>query len=58
MDCEFQKRERERKRLPNELLQNALKKKKKERKQLLCWAEQHATYHFCIKKEISLFSFW
>lgn len=28
MDCEFQKGERERERLPNELLQNALKKKK------------------------------
>lgn len=29
MDCEFQKGERERERLPNELLQNALKKERK-----------------------------
>lgn len=55
MDFEFQKgqRERKRKRLPNELLQNALKK----RKQLLCWAEQLATYHFCIKRKLVFFLF-
>lgn len=44
-------RERKRKRLPNELLQNALKK----RKQFLCWAEQLATYHFCIKRKLVFF---
>lgn len=48
MDCEFQKK----KRLSNELLQNALKKK------LLCRSEQLATYHFCIKRKLVFFFFW
>lgn len=49
MDCEFPKKK---KRLSNELLQNALKKKK-----LLCRSEQLATYHFCIKRKLVFFLF-
>lgn len=49
MDCEFPKK----KRLSNELLQNALKKNK-----LLCRSEQLATYHFCIKRKLVFFFFW
>lgn len=50
MDCEFPKKK---KRLSNELLQNALKKKK-----LLCRSEQLATYHFCIKRKLVFFLFF